>query len=169
MHLLWGFVLAAAGLSPWSCAAPHSVHFFWKLQRRDMEKQSRLYLLFAALSLATGIVMTTIDLRQANHITHFTMLGYILATLYVALFFTNTRGLFKATFYLGCTLVFILLFYEILLFLKADSLGLRVFRILFGFLFYYCIWSLFLRTPWNNMRCKTHNKGLQIDAAAHRD
>ena len=117
-----------------------------------MEKQNKLYLWSAAFCLTTGIVMTTIDLRQANHITHFTALGYVLAALFVSLFMTNRRGLFKATFYLSCTLVFILLFYEILLILKAESLGLRLFRILFGFIFYYCIWSLFLRTPWNNMK-----------------
>lgn len=122
-----------------------------------MEKQNKLYLWFAALCLTTGIVMTTIDLRQANHITHFTALGYVLAALFLSLFMTSRRGLFKATFYLSCILVFVLIFFDILLILKADSLGLRLFRILTDFLFYYIMWHLFLKTPWNNMKSKTHN------------
>ena len=122
-------------------------------EMRNMEKQNKLYLLFAAISLAGGIVMTNVDLRQANQIDHFTLLGYVLAALCTALFVTNTRGLFKATFYLSCTLVFILLFFDILLIIKADSLGLKLFRILTGLLvFLPCLWTVFLKPSWNNMR-----------------
>ena len=89
-----------------------------------MEKQNKVYLSFAALSLIGGIVMTTIDLRQANHITHSTALGYLLAALFVSLFLTNRRGMFKVTCCLGCILACILSFAEVLLILKSDSLGL---------------------------------------------
>ena len=124
-----------------------------------MEKQNIVYLSFAALSLIGGIVMTTIDLRQANHITHSTALGYLLAALFVSLFLTNRRGMFKVTCCLGCILACILIFAEVLLILKSGSLGLRVFRILLDLLIYYSMWILFLKTPWDNMKSKHITSG----------
>ncbi len=121
-----------------------------------MEKQDKLYLWFSALCLTTGIVMTAVDLRQTNSVTHFTVSGYVLAALFFSLFMTSRRGLFKATICLGCILASVLVCNGILLILKADNLSLRLFRIVTDLLFYYGMWTLFLKTPWNNMRGVKH-------------
>ena len=119
-----------------------------------MEKQNKLYLWFGALSLTASIVITTVDLLQGNEITHYTMLGYFIAPLFLSLFITYKNGLFKATFCLGCTLAFILTILGFLLILKADSLSLKLIRIVFHFIFLYVVWIHLLKTPWK----KTKNK-----------
>ena len=122
-----------------------------------MEKQNKIYLGFAILSLTAGISITTIDLLQAKEINHFTMLGYLLAALFISLFITYKNGLFKTTFCLGCTLAFILTIYGLLLVLKADSLSLRIFRIVFHFIFLYVVWIHLLKNPWEKIKNKKNH------------